>query len=369
MNLYTGQSARRGSLLSELAKAASLLALPCRPNIPKGNVKLGATTFTLVDDDTVSLPLANWIVSQHSGARSVLVVARRITAEARAVFRSANVGFFDARGHLRVTGKGLFVDVDIDLKSPLENGPTILTTKAKRPLAGIGFDIALWLLARNEPATPGVREIGRAIGKNASTVSLALRRLIEAGLITDRYEPLLPEVFELCAQEWSQRQRTVTFVGIANEQLGATLAQRLSEPKSGWVLAGASADRLWDAPWFEARRAQPPSKVPTGELTVMVTKTTDLSPVRSQLRRPDPTATDQSTTFTLNVQYAPANWLVTVPSLLNSTERLGQYWSKWLSKPVATLPAIGVAMDLASTTARGREVLVAWNPPGVHRVW
>jgi hypothetical protein len=115
---------------------------------------------------------------------------------------------------------------------------------------------------------------------------------------------------------------------------------------------------------FEARRAQPPSNVPTGELTVMVTKTTDLAPVRSLLRRPDPTGTDQSTTFTLNVQYAPANWLVTTPSLLNSTERLGRYWSKWLIKPVATLPAIGVAMDLASTTARGREVLVAWNPPG-----
>lgn len=82
---------------------------------------------------------------------------------------------------------------------------------------------------------------------------------------------------------------------------------------------------------------------------------------RSQLIVPDADSFDLATSIlkpdpngTFDLTVAPVAWLAS-----HRVQRDGK----------AVVPAIVVALDLALDDARGRELLVGWNPEGVHRVW
>jgi hypothetical protein len=260
-----------------------------------------------------------------------LIVAQRITDDARAIFREQRVPFFDGRGYLSIHRPPLVVEAAVSLAEA--------TTARRRgqPLDGVGLDVALWLLHTPEPG--GVRAIGREIGRTASSVSDALRRLVDEGLITTNHQPLLPELFDAAVQAWRYRSSRVVVGGDPTTTANArVLRTRLRDAtETGWAWAGSVAERAWRVPGVSRRAGRPVLMVPD----------TDSLDLATSVLKPEATGA-----FDLVV--APVAWLAS-----HRVERDG--------KVVA--PAIAVALDLALDESRGRELLTRWNPEGARRVW
>lgn len=261
-----------------------------------------------------------------------LLVAQRITDEARTILRQQRVSFFDERGYLSIRRPPLVVEAAV--------ARVEATTSRRRgqPLDGVGLDVAIWLLHAPEPG--GVRAMSREIGRTASSVSDALRRLVDEGLITTEHQPLLPELFDAAVQAWRYRTSRPVVVRSdpttpANARVLRTLLSDAS--KTGWAWAGPIAERAWRVPGV-SRRA--------GRSVLMVPDTESIDLAASVLKA------DPNGAFDLVV--APVAWLAA-----HRVERDGK----------VVVPAIAIALDLALDDSRGRELLSGWNPEGAHRVW
>jgi hypothetical protein len=149
---------------------------------------------SLASVDTLLRRLADWERKLAPEAVGV-VVADRVTAEARDVLSAAGWGWLDLRGHLHLAGAGLFVDVDV---------PGLRPTPARSgPLAGrVGREVAaLLLLSPDQPAA--VRQIAGTLSRAASSVSEVLTSMRTAGLLDDGRRPAVPELFWELARRWS----------------------------------------------------------------------------------------------------------------------------------------------------------------------
>lgn len=279
--------------------------------------------------ERVSESLARGLASAISSDE--LLVAQRITEDARVIFREQRVSFFDERGYLSIRRGPLVVEAGVviaDVPSVRRRG---------QPLDGIGLDVAVWLLHTSEPG--GVRAIGREIGRTASSVSDVLRRLVDEGLVTADHEPLLPELFDAAVQAWRYRSTRVVVSGDPTTSASArVLRTRLGDASgSGWAWTGSVGERAWRVPGISRRAGRSVLMVPDAE-------SLDLA---VSILKPDPNGA-----FDLVV--APVVWLAS-----HRVERDGKVVG----------PAIAVALDLALDDARGRELLSSWDPEGVHRVW
>jgi hypothetical protein len=182
--------------LAAVAHAGNRLGL--RVETTRARATIEGVSFPMVTVDLIAEATARGLAHPEA-----LHVANRITAAARDILRQRGIAFLDERGHLSIRRPPLIIDTEF---TPVAS----TRTTRSRPIDGAALDVAVWLLHR--PDVRGVRGIARAINRPVATVSVALARLRREGLLTDRNEPLVPDLFEICAEEWRYRQPTPPIV-------------------------------------------------------------------------------------------------------------------------------------------------------------
>jgi len=133
----------------------------------------------------------------RSDISRVVVVADRISADARRQLTDAGIAWLDRRGHFWMRVPGNYVNADIPSTAPVS--PRVVDI-----LSGTGFDVCLALL--ESPDVPvGVNELARKIGRSPSRVSEILAALRREGLVESGNRPMVPEMFWDVADRWRPR--------------------------------------------------------------------------------------------------------------------------------------------------------------------
>ena len=248
-----------------------------------------------------------------------VLVADRVTADARDRLTEAGWGWFDRRGSLRVRGPGVLIDTNV----PAAVRPGQAPDDPIRGRAGIA--IAYRLLTH--PSKP-MSTTRSGLGFAPSTISDALKRLRSAGVVDSDGLPVIPELFWVLAERWAPERTWLS------EEPDAT-----TPDTAGWCVSGTVAAAELGAPIVSAG-ATPDLYVP-GPVVVTIAA------------RRYGVARDASVAVA-SVAVAPAREV--------TDEALPPVHQAWrLAHPVA------VALDLAQDRARGREILDDWSPP--ERVW
>lgn len=259
------------------------------------------------------------IEASHPEGHVPVLVADRVTAEARDRLTEAGWGWFDRRGHLRLRSPGLLVDTDVPATTRAGQAP-------QEPIRGrAGIAIAYRLLTH--PDEP-VSTTSSGLGFAPSTISVALTRLKGAGLVDDEGLAVSPELFWALAERWAP-----TRTWLAEEP------DPTASDTAGWCITGTVAAAEFGAPVV--------SSGATPDLYVSQPAIVTIAARRYGIVR-DPGLAAAS------IAVAPA------PDVADETRQpVEQEWP--LAHPVA------VALDLAQDRARGREILEDWSPP--ERVW
>jgi hypothetical protein len=251
--------------------------------------------------------------------RVPVVVADRVTADARDRLADAQWGWLDRRGHLHLRGPGIVIDTNVSPAGRPDGAPD-------EPIRGrAGIAIAYRLLT--ETTTP-VTTTGSGLGFAPSTISEALKRLRIAGLIDDDGLPVTPELFWVLAEQWRPARTWLI-----------TEPDAAAPDASDWCVSGTVAAAELGAP-VVSTGATPDLYVP-GPVAVTIA-------ARRYGEARDATVAAAS------IAVAPASEVTD-----ETRAPVQQPWR--LAHPVA------VALDLAQDRARGREILEDWTPP--ERVW
>lgn len=265
------------------------------------------------------------LVGTQLGGDAPLLVSDRITSDARHLLEESGWSYLDRRGRLRLRAPGIIVDTEVPPTSTVAPEPD-----PREPLAGAaGLAIAYRLLVLpDRPATPTRSGTGFA----PSTVSVALRRIRDAGLIDSEGRPIVPELFWALAERWRPSRRWLAQAPDPSEAGHDPAAP-------GWRLTGTSAAVELGAPVVAS--GSPLDFCVPGPAALTIA-------LRRHGLAPDPAVAAAS------VAVAPVSAVTSEPA-----SRHGAGWP--LAHPVA------VALDLAQDRGRGREILQDWNP--VERVW
>jgi len=187
-----------------------------------------ATADTVVLDHAGLKPIRVMPGAIEAGGRGPrIVVADGISRAKRAELDAIGCGWLDLTGHLKFTAKGVWIDADV---------PGVRRTPSSRTLSPLGGGVIAGvsmaaLLAWPEPFA-GVRAVARQLVASPGGVSLAIKRLIEGGLLT-RDHRAVPELFWAIADEWrpdwievpaSVVTSAVAVGGLAAAKLGAPIA-------------------------------------------------------------------------------------------------------------------------------------------------
>ena len=271
-----------------------------------------------------------------------VIVADRITEEAKKRLRAKSWGWLDLRGDLHVEAPGVFVDSRVSVVDSA-------TQVVKEPLAGaVGLELACLLLM--EPTrTFGVRQAAAQLTRAPSSVSQELGRLRESGLVDATHRPVSPDLFRALARRWRPESVDVASLpGPGASPINDALRLGLDDPEHdvGWALGDTLAAIAYGAP-VSASGAYPP------DLYV---------PDRATLRRGKQllgaSSSRQDRAGTLRVAPVP----MVTDRRVDWTAHATTEWP--LAHPLF------VALDLAQDPDRGSEVLAAWDPPGRwQRVW
>ncbi len=306
-----------------------------------GQLVVEAKRMSLANADVLARRLPLW--SQELRERSAvgIVVADRVTREAREQLRNAGWGWLDLRGHLHIFGPGLLIDTELpQFKTP---------SQRSKPLAGrVAVGVAVRLLL--EPDRPvGVRPLAMELGNAPSSVSEAMASLREARLVDDVGRPALPELFWELAARWRTTQADVATrpqpgSGTVNDAL--RLGLDTEDQSTGWALTDTLAAAAYGAP-VSARVDHPPDfYVP------------DRATLRRALHLLGPTNDHAGRAATVRVAPVP----IICSDRVDSTSWTTQEWP--LAQPLF------VALDLAQDPGRGREILRDWTPRSPWRhVW
>lgn len=257
--------------------------------------------------------------------RLPVVVADRITVDARGRLRAAGWGWLDRRGHLHLRSPGILIDTEVEPSQRDQDVPD-------EPLRGrAGLAIAYRLLTTNraDPISPTRSSLTFA----PSTISEALSRLRDAGLVDRAGAPLLPELFWVLADHWKPKR-----IWLASEPPVDEAAWHGADTP-GWCLSGTAAAVDWGAP-VVSTGATPDLYVP--------------GPVAVNIAARRYGIAHDAQVAAASVAVAP----VADVTSFRQPPRSG-LWP--LAHPVT------VALDLAQDRARGREILEDWSL--LDRVW
>ncbi|GIF64861.1 hypothetical protein Ais01nite_28960 [Asanoa ishikariensis] len=269
-----------------------------------------------------------------------VLVADRITEQARQILRTAGWGWLDLRGHLHLAAEGLFVDANVPRLGPLSDQSPPLAGRVSEEVA------ALMLLQPGEPSA--VREIARTLGRSASTVSKAISDLRTAGLVDVHRRPVVPDLFWQLADRWKPMRADLGRVPLVGTAGPVNDALRLGRDDvattTGWALTDSVAAAAYGAP-IGIRADHPPDFYVPDQIIL-----------RRALQLLGAAPNHESRAATIRVAPFP---LVCG----RRVEWPGETWP--LARPLF------VALDLASDPGRGREVLAGWTPPAEAgpRVW
>lgn len=263
-----------------------------------------------------------------------IVLADRISEDARRDLAERGWGWIDRRGHVRLWAKGLRIATDVE---PLRAATP--STRFSSEFPPVGIEVALSLLKQPDREWT-VKDLAASIGRAASGVSERLRALRDAGLVDRRNRPIGPELFWELVGPWHERAvGLASFPGLAG-QLGQLTWLGLP---SDWVLTDTQAALILGAPVIVTGDGPPDFYVPQPSIV-------DLAVSHFGAAHSEPAATVRSS------RYAGIHDADPYRRTLNGF-------------PVAH-PVV-VALDLAHDRARGREIVEGWDPTplGLDRVW
>jgi len=252
-----------------------------------------------------------------------MVVAERITAEARGLLTDEAWSWLDRRGRLHLRAAGVRVDIDVPA------GTAGASKAAASPIRGRGgLAAAYWLCAH-----PGERlsPTGHApvLGLAPSTISVASNRLTDGGLV-DLGAGVFPELFWELAGAWRLERTWLVSAPDPAEH-------RDPDPDAAtWRRTGSAAAAAYGAPVVTAGGGPVDLLVP-GPAAVTIA-----------VRRHGRTEPGAGAAMV-----APAPVLAAVQPDPTAKEVVVDGW------PAA--PVLAVALELAQDRARGREILGDWH--------
>jgi hypothetical protein len=271
--------------------------------------------------------------------RSVLVVADRINQPAQVALREAGFGYLDvATGSLFLRAPGIRIDTTVTAVEP-GTRPTPVGVVGRA-----GRVVAYELLRRRYDRDPRPVLTTTSFDQfdlARSSTSDARRALIGAGLLTEDWEPLLPELFWALAREWAPTDRR--WLASVPDPKDWDRDHDPTEPT--WRLGGTQAAIALGAPIVSAGETPPELYVPGPVLLSIAVRRYGSS---------DPLAAAAAVAV-------PVVHQVTAPPDPASGARRHDGWL--LVHPVAA------ALDLAASgDARSLQVLAEWQPDG-EAVW
>lgn len=297
--------------------------------------------LSLLPVDGLARRLKEWNAHLKTPDAIGVVVADRITRDARRFLREAGWGWLDLRGHLHLTAPGVFIDTNLPPLKP--------TAGRSEPLAGqVGLEIAALILSRPKEQA-AVRPLARETGRAPSSVSDVLASMREAQLLDNERRPVVPPLFWELASHWKPTQANLTAVpapGTGEANAALRLGFDKVEETTGWALGDTRAAAAYGAPVGTRGNYPPDFYVPDAVTLRRAVQYLGLSPDRSSRAA--------------TVKVAP------VPMVCSRrVDAAGWANEEWpLAQPLF------VALDLAADAGRGHEILETWEPPEPwHRVW
>ena len=326
--------------LGAALQAVEIDLLGYRPGPP-----LDATVDVAVNDRTFTVALEHKAYCTGQAARQLiattdrkaveglpLVVADRITAEARDLLSDAGWSWLDRRGRLHVHWPTVRVDLDV-----APSVPSATTVSTEPAISGrSGITVAYWLLRHPDRALSPTGQRSE-LTLAPSSISTAVHRLSDAGLVDDAGRAMVPELFWKLAAAWRTDRawlaRTPTPADHSSPDLDGTT----------WRRSGSAAAAAWGAPLVTTG---------SGPVELYVGGPVELSIARRRYGAADP----GTGTTVLSV---PPTTLVLAGTDAADDVPVVDGW--------AVAPMLAVALDLAQDRGRGREILAEWDHPGA--VW
>ena len=286
-----------------------------------GEVRIAGVDLVVKETSVVRQGDAALIAEGQQGfeVAPLMVVADRISADARQRLSDAGVAWLDRRGHLWIKVPGLYVNTDIP-RTGAPPPPRVVDISS-----GTGFDVCIALLTSPD-APVGVNELARKIGRSPGRVSEILTALRREGLVEGGNRPAVPELFWDVADLW--RPRWIALSTVPEP-----------EPADRYRLSGTVGALVLGAPLAAG----------TNWPQLYVADDADVAAIASAYG-------------------ASAGWPAAEIAVCPSTYAMSL--ASTVSRnhfPVAT--AVVVAFDLAQDKARGREILESWSPEVSPRVW
>lgn len=284
----------------------------------------------------------NPVFHQHADPSVLrIVVADRISTEARRALQDVGWGWLDLRGTLHVQGHGILIHTQVP--SAWERpGP-------RNPLAApAGLAVACALLS-GPTDQHTVRGLARRLDRSPSTVSEILKALKDESLVDTRTNRPTSELFWSVADVWPGKRVSLAGVpGPGMRPVSDALQLGLDDVETtiGWALTDTLAAAAYGAP-VAARADQPADYfVPTDALLRRARTLLGVALSPGEVRA--------------TVRVAP------VPDVCG--RRVDA--TKWSAEAWPLAAPLFVALDLAQDAGRGREILNDWDPPeGWTRVW
>lgn len=273
-----------------------------------------------------------------------LLVADRISKEARRLLAERGVSWLDLRGHVYVRAPGVLVEVSFRPRS------VVPTPRS----AGRAWREVCFALLREPQAPVGVRPLARMLELSPAAVSGALAQLREASLLDREDHPLVPELFWALSERWEVKRVALHRAPQPQDpdlELGLDGSQGtpgIPTGTRGWALTDTAAAALYGAPVGVGSGWPEDFYVP------------DPIVLRRAVR-----ALGQSSTWDergATAAVAPVRQVCLLRQEPPETSAPGTHWL--LADPLA------VALDLSRDTSRGVEILRDWTPPTwAARVW
>lgn len=303
-----------------------------------GGVEVQMKHRSLVTGEVAQRLLRETLLPPH---HVLLVVADRVTEDARAILTQHHAGYFDLRGHLAMRSATIVIDVDVE---------PVVGRRAERTNAlngTVGLEVATALLM-NPAEGATVRELARRLGRSASTVSEILAALRGTGLVDERHRIEGTELFWQVAERWPAARVDLAHLPMPGD---ATLTRSLrlglndAEQTTGWALTDSAAAAAYGAPLAVSTGQLLDFYVPDRATAQRATTLLGAAPSRAQARCAIRIAPVRSAcSHRLDPANNPFEWPLAHP--------------------------VFVALDLAQDAGRGREVLADWTPPERWaRVW